>query len=621
MLVSPGIRLNAAGAGCSSFTQVSTVTGTTYNNTGLAASTSYSYRVRATDAAGNLSGYSNTASATPSDTTPPSAPSNLTATAISTTQINLSWTASTDNVGVTGYQVERCQGAGCSSFTQVSTVTGTTYNNTGLAASTSYSYRVRATDAAGNLSGYSNTASTATMNPTFSHLITFWPDNKSGAVSLTFDDGCESQYSLGAPALTGRGLKGTFFVTTDWAVDYTGWEPWITVANMGHEIGSHSMTHPYLTTLPLAQMQEEMEGSRTAIEAQVTAQQCLTFAYPFGDLNDMIKATAQNTYIAARGTTCELNSEPYDFFNVRTCSPDDGDAIYAWTDAAEQQGKWLVFLVHALDGGANCWGSWEIGDLTDYLDYLSTKDLWAGSFSAAVKYIRERDSANLSVVSESSDQIELNLTDAVDDLTYDEPLTIRSEVSSDWANVSIQQGDTNTTVKPSLEGTKSVIYYRAIPDRGLITLKKTALSTLPEPSGWYAGDMHVHRSCGGSPEAVSSLYNKMSTQNLAVISLLADMGNGEVQNPVTDLPLVNGQDDPISTPGRIVHWDAEWHWDATYSQYPHQALGDIWWLLGLARLIRSGRSTRIRFSIGPISRTASPDLSICNTWMMAFRRA
>lgn len=58
-----------------------------------------------------------------------------------------------------------------------------------------------------------------------------------------------------------------------------------------------------------------------------------------------------------------------------------------------------------------------------------------------------------------------------------------------------------------------------------------------EPAGWYAGDMHVHRSCGGSPEAVSSLYTKMSTNNLAAISLLADMGNGEVQDPATDLPV------------------------------------------------------------------------------------
>ncbi len=104
----------------------------------------------------------------------------------------------------------------------------------------------------------------------------------------------------------------------------------------------------------------------------------------------------------------------------------------------------------------------------------------------------------------------------------------------------------------------------------------------PEPAGWYAGDMHVHRSCGGSPEAVSSLYSKMSTNDLAAISLLADMGNGEVQNPVTDLPLVNGQDASVSTPGRIVHWDAEWHWDATYGQYDHQALGGHVVALGLS---------------------------------------
>ena len=103
----------------------------------------------------------------------------------------------------------------------------------------------------------------------------------------------------------------------------------------------------------------------------------------------------------------------------------------------------------------------------------------------------------------------------------------------------------------------------------------------PEPAGWYAGDMHVHRSCGGTPEPVTSLFNKMATNNLATISLLADMGNGEVQNPVTDLPLVSGLDASISAPGRIVHWDAEWHWDATYSQFEHQALGGHLVALGL----------------------------------------
>src|SRR3989442_5780133 len=76
------------------------------------------------------------------------------------------WMASTDNVGVTGYLVERSQGAGSTSFTQVATPTGTSYNDTGLSASTVYNYRVRATDAAGKLRGESPTApATNTKTP------------------------------------------------------------------------------------------------------------------------------------------------------------------------------------------------------------------------------------------------------------------------------------------------------------------------------------------------------------------------------------------------------------------------------------------------------------------------
>ena len=96
------------------------------------------------------------------DTTPPTAPANLMATATLATSINLSWTASTDNVGVTQYKVERCQGAACANFAQIATPAANTFNDTGLTASTAYSYRVRAADAAGNNSAYSNVFSTST---------------------------------------------------------------------------------------------------------------------------------------------------------------------------------------------------------------------------------------------------------------------------------------------------------------------------------------------------------------------------------------------------------------------------------------------------------------------------
>jgi hypothetical protein len=92
----------------------------------------------------------------------PSAPSGFTATAVSPSQVDLSWLPANDRIGISGYRVERCQGAGCSTFTQIGTPTGTTFSDTGLAANTNYSYRVRAVNSSGKLSDYSSTATAFT---------------------------------------------------------------------------------------------------------------------------------------------------------------------------------------------------------------------------------------------------------------------------------------------------------------------------------------------------------------------------------------------------------------------------------------------------------------------------
>ena len=108
---------------------VATVATTSFADAGLTASTLYAYEISARDNALNESARSaarNVTTLAASDTTPPGAPGTLTTSAVSATQINLSWGAATDNVGVTGYRVERCQGAGCTSFAQIATPTGTT---------------------------------------------------------------------------------------------------------------------------------------------------------------------------------------------------------------------------------------------------------------------------------------------------------------------------------------------------------------------------------------------------------------------------------------------------------------------------------------------------------------
>src|SRR5207249_1239779 len=127
------------------FTQVGTSTTTAYSDTGLSASMSYSYRVQASGP-GGLSPYSNTASATTLPP-PPTAPSSLTATAASSSQINLTWTASSG--AVTSHLAEPCQPTARSSAHLATTSATTSCGATGLSASTSYSYRVRASGPGG----------------------------------------------------------------------------------------------------------------------------------------------------------------------------------------------------------------------------------------------------------------------------------------------------------------------------------------------------------------------------------------------------------------------------------------------------------------------------------------
>ncbi|MFC4585700.1 PQQ-dependent sugar dehydrogenase [Sphaerisporangium corydalis] len=99
---------------------------------------------------------------TSGDTTPPSAPSGLAASGTTATGTTLTWTAATDNVGVAGYDVLRAPGASGGTFTLVGTSATTSFADTGLTASTTYRYQVRARDAANNISSVSNTATVTT---------------------------------------------------------------------------------------------------------------------------------------------------------------------------------------------------------------------------------------------------------------------------------------------------------------------------------------------------------------------------------------------------------------------------------------------------------------------------
>ena len=175
----------------SATTAATTSTSTSATVSGLAANTTYTFTVKARDAAGNRSAASSAFSTTTSpqvtDTQAPSVPASLRSTGNTSSSISLAWTASTDNVGVTGYEVF----VG-SSTTAATTSTTNSATVSGLAANTTYTFTVKARDAAGNRSAASSAASATTQTASTGGdvpskiLVGYWHnfDNGSGVIRL-----------------------------------------------------------------------------------------------------------------------------------------------------------------------------------------------------------------------------------------------------------------------------------------------------------------------------------------------------------------------------------------------------------------------------------------------------
>ena len=169
---------------------------------------------------------SSSSTAPPPSKTVPTAPSNLTATAASSTQINLSWTQSIETGGtISDYLVDRCQGAGCSNFAQIATPVATAFSDSSLASSTSYSYRVRAQDSASNLGPYSVTATATTSAATPLTISAVGAGNissKGATITWTTNAGASSQVDYGSTAAYGQSSTLNSNAVTSHSVILTG---------------------------------------------------------------------------------------------------------------------------------------------------------------------------------------------------------------------------------------------------------------------------------------------------------------------------------------------------------------------------------------------------------------
>jgi len=153
-----------------------------------------------------------------------------------------------------------------------------------------------------------------------------------GAVAITFDDGFHNFFEHAAPVLQEFGFPATVFVVSDFCGGANDWPtqprtpavpklelmPWSElqqIAKAGISIGCHTATHPYLSRLNAAELEEELARSRSAIEQRV-GMAVETFAYPYGDATAQVREAAGRHFQLACGTRMAFLSADSDLLDL-----------------------------------------------------------------------------------------------------------------------------------------------------------------------------------------------------------------------------------------------------------------------------------------------------------------
>lgn len=311
--------------------------------------------------------------------------------------------------------------------------------------------------------------------------IADWAGFRKAAASFTFDDGAPSHISDGAPTFDKYGYKASFHLVTNWSPDWNGFQD---LANNGHEISSHSVSHP-------TNMGGEEAASKQAIESRIKQDYgCITAAYPNCNVPDNTSALSQN-YIAGRicngswqGISDNMGKNgPSDWFKVPAIMTGDQgiNSTNGFTGEMKkviQSGGWVMFLTHGFSGKNNGSATYSPTDLSAIDSTLqwaqeNDKDIWIAPFRNVAMYIKERNASTIEPqdggeAGTMSFELSHNIANNIS--KYDYPLSIR--VQSDWTNVKVSQN--NAALESKVEN--GYIYFDAVPNAGTIVIKNADAS-------------------------------------------------------------------------------------------------------------------------------------------------
>lgn len=172
-------------------------------------------------------------------------------------------------------------------------------------------------------------------------------------VTLTFDDGWEDNYTSVLPVINQYGFKSTQYLATTYLQSQTDQIYKIKAfATAGHEIGSHSITHPHLMTLTTGQIDNELSTSKTYLEGIIGSNTINSFATPYGEYDTRVITEIKKYYSSHRSTDEGYNSKDnFNPYNIRVQNMTNTTTLAefnAWIEKAKQDKTWLVIVYHRI---------------------------------------------------------------------------------------------------------------------------------------------------------------------------------------------------------------------------------------------------------------------------------
>lgn len=287
--------------------------------------------------------------------------------------------------------------------------------------------------------------------------VTRWPQDRLAAISLTFDDGINTDLDFVGPILKKHHLNGTFFVATA----FGPWEKrkpeWKQLAEQGNELANHTVHHPCM--LPQikphsqdyspAMMEAEITDAAQQITQLLNSRRGLTFAYPCGNMSfgkpqdEVANAALYWRYISensfgARGAGSGAAVDPdqlnvLDISDLGPTADKDSIALLTMAHPALRGGLWGVYCFHGVGGDWLSITPETLDELASYLERHS--EIWTATFGDVLRYTQERKALSIQVTQSNATSVAIALQWPMDKQIYDLPLTLKVEVPSSWPEV------------------------------------------------------------------------------------------------------------------------------------------------------------------------------------------